>query len=414
MNFDSFDNVKRNNETEKTIIKQSPREKFILAGLSFGQKSAEIFSHMSDQAKTIAGKAYEMILKTPGINRLAAKLEISVDQFFVDLHQLKEDQRVNNLTEVERKINTLEKSKEAFKKHILAMEKLNYQKVAKTLVVQLQKMEQQIEHLSTKKMDLEQAAPKTDRVNHYLQKRNAIADRLINYYQEKSAPFEKTLASLEKQKNTIQLQFSVAENVLKQNTEKLEKIKETLIQSYSALEMTKKAVDKTPAFRVIKNRIELEQKKIDKLRNKFSQQKAVLDEKINYQKEAIESIRDRQKIFVQAKQRPSARLNAKPEEPLEEFPKTTPETEKNKASSVENPSFELNNFIEQWNQYLKEQFDESPYILDKENFLTKTLLNGKNKVEIATFKKILSSYFKFKRINTDNLLSVFNQFFGVN
>ena len=42
MNFDSFDNVKRNNETEKTIIKQSPREKFILAGLSFGQKSAEI------------------------------------------------------------------------------------------------------------------------------------------------------------------------------------------------------------------------------------------------------------------------------------------------------------------------------------------------------------------------------------
>ena len=386
-----------------------------------------LFDKISDSGKAVVHGLYEGAYKSPGINRLVGKMEIAYNQFRGDKYEKKAAKFKNKLDGVDIKINAFQQAKENLAGVIKDLKQQNIP-AATALELKIKDIEKQINKLANKRDRIQtKFEEKESRRNLRINKRDQIANRLIEYYENKLEPFERKLEDLRKEQDHIDLLMMATEVKHKNREATLEKLQKKLdftIENYKRLGMSERKIRKDEAVKAFNEQIanarkemQLENKKLQLAKDKLDTKIAKVDAKAN-------PYRDRREEFVRVtKVRPiefnvPGREKGQPHEGKEEIKtheRKESEVKKTESASKvegkietafeeeeEKEKFPVAAYLATLNDYLLKNYDKT-YVINKKDYYAQTQLSRYDKMEVADFRRILLQYAKFKRMPTQKV-----------
>ncbi len=386
------------------------------------QSGRSLFDKISDSGKAVVHSLYEGAYKSPGINRLVGKMEIAYNQFRGDKYEKKAAKFKNKLDGVDIKINAFQQAKENLAGVIKDLKQQNIP-AATALELKIKDIEKQINKLANKRDRIQtKFEEKESRRNLRINKRDQIANRLIEYYENKLEPFERKLEDLRKEQDHIDLLMMATEVKHKNREATLEKLQKKLdftIENYKRLGMSERKIRKDEAVKAFNEQIanarkemQLENKKLQLAKDKLDTKIAKVDAKAN-------PYRDRREEFVRVtKVRPiefnvPGREKGQPHEGKEEIktherkesevkkteftPKVAEKIETTFEEEEEKEKFPVAAYLATLNDYLLKNYDKT-YVINKKDYYAQTQLSRYDKMEVSDFRRIFLQYAKFKRI----------------
>ena len=211
-------------EDQKNLEGESPEESIENATAYLGTENQSFFSKMSEGAKNLANQAYEGLYKIPVANRLVGKMEIAYNQFWIDKHQDKAVDFKSKVDSLGIKIEAKEDSEKEINSAVKELEAQGFSGARLQLKLQeLNKEKTKLENKQDKKQSKFES--RENKIKIYTEKRDKIADKLIDRYEKKIEPMEKELEILQSLRDEADLKAAVIEIKHKEQIEKL-KIKE--------------------------------------------------------------------------------------------------------------------------------------------------------------------------------------------
>ena len=388
-----------------------------------------IFEKMSHKGRDIASRAYEGLYKVPVVNRLVGKMEIAYNQFWADHHENKAIKFKEKTDGVDIQLGTFD---QATKQIELTIEGLKQQKMpgAESLQVQLRDIENQRRGLLDKKDKYQSKFEKRDnKLQLYTNERDRVADKLIDYYDERMAPMEKELGNLETCRDRVDLVVAVTEARHKDEKTRLSGVEKRKVQIEEILRSigrSEKEIKKFEAVKALDKIIADGREKMKKEMASLARRKAEINKTVAKVDKKANPYRDKREKFIRIKQGRPVEMNmsarqkgvnnkfeektkgytrAEGEEPpsgkFEEVPEPAEEEESNETAE----NFEVSRYVSDWNAVLKDKYknDASKEMVDVKDFIKMTGLAGSYKLEPSDFMKIMGRYYKLKKMPTGKL-----------
>lgn len=397
-------------EPDKENILDEKNEK--VEGI-FDAQNKNFFEKMSEKGKKVVSKIYEGVYKVPVFNRILAKLEIAYKDFWIDYYEEKNFKSKEKINDLKFSIEAWEKSKKEIENVIDDLKKQNMPGVS-SLESKLREIDNKIIDLSNERdkiqLDIE---IKNNRIDLYKESRNRIADRFIERYEEKLQPIQKELEKLENLKNKTDLAIAATEIKHKEILAKLDDIEKKKNQVEEALRktgMSEKEIKNFGTVKELERILEEGRLKIRKEKEELLKRKGEIENKIILANEKASSYINKKEKFIRIKNRENVR-----EENEENYISTEDQEEKriyevyDRDSSLKTEEssyeimekeerFELSDIIKNWNNFLKEKYNEEAVNIDLKDFLLATDLSEKQKLNFEDFKNILDKYLRYRKL----------------
>ncbi len=400
----------------------------------FNPDNRGFFGRMSERAKKIATGAYEGLYKIPIVNKMVGKLEIAYNQYWIDRHEEKAVEQKGRMDGFDVKIGALDHAKSEIESMI---ENLGEQKLPgiASLQLKLKVLDAQKAELLGKKDKAQSKFEKRENKSKlYMNKRDQIADRLIDRYDEKLKPMEKELERLQTCREEAEL-FIMATNI--KHDEELARLKgienkKTKIEdAYRSTGMSEKQIRNDGAVKALEEILTEGREKIRAGKTSLEQRKAVIDKKIAKVDAKANPYRDKREQFVRVKaQRPvkmevpvrergqvfrgtedtRAHIRAESSGDSDTAKRETSQASETSAQTLEQDSTEIEKekldiltFITEWNVYLRGKHGEnvSRELVNQNDFLRVTGFSRRQKLEPEKFKALLERYYKWKKLPMD-------------
>ncbi len=287
---------------QETTVKESPRQRLVLGAIRFGEKSGAFLKNMSEKGKAFASRLYEKIYQSPGINRLAAKLEIAANQTFIDLHQRRYLRQEKELGQIDRTIEGARKEKTTLISEIEKQNKKGLPQIAKALELELEKTDAQLWKLENKKRKMEFKMSPENRANRYIRRKNEIADRIFGYYQEKNTSLEQKIAQLKNAKEKMISNDDQLTLFYQEKLGDLEQLKTRWEEAFAGLHGGEAKLSKNKEYLSYLKQITAEREKIEINREQSNLKVAKIEKLIKTHKEALALSKEKQKEFAFAKE----------------------------------------------------------------------------------------------------------------
>lgn len=400
------------------------------------------FTEMSKKGKGLAGKIYGALLLVPGVNLVVGKAVVMYNELAMGLQEKSMDKSQIAAAGLKKEIGdldirngALEQSKTAIQNLIDDFKKDNTPGT-EMLELKLREIDKQTALLANKKNKIQSSFEAQDNETKlFANKRDAIADKLINRFGEKLAPMEAELGGLQIMMDHVELRIAVTEarhneveKRLENQENQLEKVKSSLIASM----LSEKDVKKATA--ALDENIRIGREEMRKEKELLAREKAKLNEKVAAMDARANPHRDKREEYIRIKSgrpldmsmetrqrsrdfktgeilRSHRRTDgpSEPESPYEqEALRYDMEPEPTRVESVENlekarPAISV--YITKWNEYLTEKYgkDAQPEIINLEDFLKTTRFEPSTVVEFKDLKKIIEKYYKFNKTPTSRL-----------
>ena len=245
-----IDNIKSGAEVAKEKVED------VLETIS--ETNKEILENLSEKAREFADNIYESIHEAKEDSRLVAKGEIAFDQVWLNKYSersnkwsekvsLKEKEIAINEERIARNEARILQKEEKHKEELVELEQIVQEypnklhqvdrlKIAKEKekAKEIQELQKEIEGWKQDKIDKEnqkdiyQSKLELNelKTKNWTEKRNLVAERLTNRYDEKLKPFKASLEEANKEKNNKELEIIVNETKLNQRADKIAEIEQ--------------------------------------------------------------------------------------------------------------------------------------------------------------------------------------------
>lgn len=369
----------------------------------FEGPAKDAFEELSDKAKGFASSVFERVEKMQIGDRVTGRLKISYNQFWVDKHEERANVIKGGIDKVTEQLSDLsDKSAQI----ITSMQELRDRGVVTpSLQKRLEKIEKEKGRLAIEKEKKQLKYEEREGIkNRFIEKRNAIADKLIEYYDGRLEPIESKISKLQLSADVMELDLKVDEIKHKDSVAKLndiERIKGDLERNPAISKKDVREIEKH--LKGGRKAAEKEQASIFDLRAELIQQKQKVQqvdeqkaEPYRKKREEFESIK-RQNVEsppdrVAIKQRDEAKYEKRIESLVN---RVMPES----SSSSEREQFwRLDDIVENWNSALSSENENSRDTIKAEQlkkFLKITDFSVDSRMTTADFK---SAYLEYKKI----------------
>lgn len=379
----------------------------------FNAQNKNFFEKMSEKGKKVVSQIYEGVYKVPVFNRILAKLEIAYKNFWIDYYEEKNLKSKEKINDLKFSIEAWKKSKKEIENVIEDLKKQNMPGVS-SLELKLREIDGKIIDLSNKRDKAQLDFEKTNnRMNSYKESRNKVVDRFIERYEEKLQPIQKELEKLENLKNKTDLAIAATEIKHKEILAKLDDIEKKKNQVEEALRktgMSEKEIKNFGTVKELERILEEGRLKIRKEKEELLKRKGEIENKIMLANEKASLYINKKEKFIRIKNRENIR-----EENEENSISTEDQKEKGIYETYDRDSslkteessyeimekeerFELSDIIKNWNNFLKEKYNEEAVNIDLKDFLLATDLSEKQKLNFEDFKNILDKYLRYRKL----------------
>lgn len=444
------------NEPHRIIRPESPAENLETVDSSLNPENKNFFKKMSEGGRAIAGQVFEAAGRTsektreglskipgetaegiyniPGVARILGKMEITYNQFWADKHEEKALGLKDKMDNFDLKTKTLEGAQKDLEEKIKAFKKSGFP--VGSLDLGLRDIERQKEEIA-KKRDVIQSRFEARDSNRklYINERDRVADKLINRYEKKLQPFEKTIEDLKISRDQLDLASTIAEIKNEQKEEEYKKLEQDIKVAEESLRASGKkewTIGRDKTLKLVRAEIIKGRKEIAERRESITKERFELNRKIAEVDKKANPLRDKKREFVRIKQRRPIDTNVKPRErekntsfeeeskdykrevSPEEIPSGTFEDGAEEIEDLEiKEVLPLPVLISIWNNHLKasskvENFQSK--LINVKDFVKAQQMFGEVDLSFKDFKKILESYYDFKKISIEK--NAFGKDFG--
>ncbi len=349
-------------------------------------------------------------------------MEIAFNQFWIDRHEEKSVEFKNKMDGLDLKSKAFEQSKKEIESVIENLEQKNIPGVA-SLKLKVKVIERQrTNSLNEKDKIHTKFKARKNKIELYTNERDRVADKLIGRYEEKLKPMEKELENLQTCKDQAELVIAVTEVKHKEQIADLdgtEKSKTQVEEAFRKTGMSEKEIRES--VKETEKHLSQSREKIRTEKENLAQRKAEINAKIAKVDAKANPYRDKRKEFARVKEGRPLKIDVPTIERGQEFKGTEETTEREPSVKAEKETveedkderLETSNYISGWNSYLQEKYGkELPgELIDSEDFLGLTKLSAKSKLDFEDFKKILTLYYKLRKIPVDKLNKNIDNFF---
>ena len=385
------------------------------------EKMSGVRRSISEKVESVRDFLSEGIYKVPGLNKIVGKLEIAYNQVGINANEQSSVDLKGKVEALSARVQSLEDSKQSL---ISVAEKLksNGMPGSEKILLKLQGLDKEKNDLLGKKDTMHSAfEAKQNRIKEYTSSRDAVAGKLIEYYDKKIEPFNKEIDSLRTNKEHLGFSTTVMEvrhqqkmeQVTKLETDRAEIEKNLKLAGINEKEIKSLTKEITDAINTGRIEVKKEKEKIDKeMKN--------VDASIARKREQANPYHDAREEFVRVThvrpqdirmpQRKMGEVYEPKKEIVSEIVSENVETGQGEQlpaggfmaeRSVERRDrTPIGGAIELWNQVLKEKNEKAiPSIDPKELFMLTKGLNKDLAVNLSEFKKIIEAYYKIKKVD---------------
>ncbi len=271
---------------------------------SFGEKAKSFFGGMSERGKSVAQTLYEGVYKIPGVQRLAGKMEISYNQFFVDRHEGKAINLREQATSLSPRIEAIDLAAKETAAAIETLRSMGAPGLAGLERKALDFDQQKLDLILTQNSLNEQADSRVGRMEQFKGKRDLIADRLIDIYGEKMSPIEKRLDSLggNLQLAETQAEITRAEHEQQLRTlTQLEGKRDTIAKLLGTAGLSERDVARHEVIKLIDKQIAAGREKVRAEDERMKQALTTLNGRVASTTQRVNGYRTRQQEFENLK-----------------------------------------------------------------------------------------------------------------
>ncbi|MDA3815405.1 MAG: hypothetical protein PF549_03485, partial [Patescibacteria group bacterium] len=438
----SFDDLKKE-KTPETKTETSGAEKEIEWSIEMlGLENRSVWSKMSESGKNFFSDIFnDLKAKIPEPGRYLGKLSIAFNQIWLSRNEKKAAEIKGKIDAWEKKRDGLKKAKDEING---VVERLKEQGIpgVESLQVKINDIDRKDAKFLAKKDELQTKLEARDNtIALYANKRDRIANGLIEEYDKKLNPMESELKSLDAHKEKINALSAKTEKENKKNQDtidELERKKNKIKESYRLMGMKERQIRKDDAIKILDETIVNSQTKIKESEKLIAEKKAVINEEISRMDRKANPYRDRREEFVRVKEGRPLRVktekrkqsddfmkaeedvrinNREKEEPVDDFEEAVNDEqeesendsqEKNESvdnSGVENSAEKENTakvsqFIIAFNKKVVKYFGkESEFIIKSKEFLNTNKIKEDEELETINFNKMLDKYYKSKKLS---------------
>lgn len=402
---------------------------------SLSSENQAAYAAMPAEAQSIFSKMYEGLYKIPVVNKIVGKIEIAYNQSFMEEHEGKAAALKDKMKGFDARMRALEETKKETEAAAEEMERDGLPGAAQ-MKVRAKQFEKEAADLMTKRDKVQTKFESAEnKMKLRANKRDAIADRLIGFYEARLEPMERKLEELRTEEDEVDLLVEVAGVKHAQQGEKIEELKkkvESQVKALRASGMTEYKAEHYPSVTMLEEHSANIKKMIEEDSRQLQKRKAVISEKVADAEEKANPYRDNREEFVKVKAgRPSVFgvATRTKEMPYREQEAITPRTrheakvkkpeEKAAAPEIKKESAEggkekidISEMVERWNTHYQEKFGNEAandgIIVDLNEFLKATRLKKDFVSSNDGFRKILGKYFKLKKMPQET----FEKYFG--
>jgi hypothetical protein len=392
---------------------------------SVSPENSGLLSRVSEAGKGIFREAYEKVVGTEVVGRLA----VAYHGYFARRAENQALERREATQNLDLKIKALEKSKVDIAK---LLGELDPNTVDSAKNLRTRAIDDQIRDLSAKR-DRSQSALEaaSNKAKIRTNERDQIAARLIGGYDERLQPLELELGVLEAQRNRTEL---LAEAMEARHGEELLRLKEQeaghkrIVTNLLAAGFSERKIASMSEFANKGKEIAVGQERIRKEKAELHRRRRGIEKNIAEAEKKANPFRDKREVFVRIQQgrpmevsiparsqtRYSPRVERARVMPREELPETEEAPEEDirvqQETRPERPGkYSIELLITEWNAVLGRdaKLKGGPAIIDKKAFLSETELKEDIPLSLESFRKIVGAYYKVHRTEVGELQNKF-------
>ncbi|MBU0534809.1 hypothetical protein KKC62_01350 [Patescibacteria group bacterium] len=370
----------------------------------FDRPAKEVFESLSGKAKDFATDVFEHVEKMQIGDRILGRLKITYNQFWVDKHDEKANLIKDGINKVGGRISELdEKSVEITS----SMQELSGRGViTPSLQKRLNAIEKEKIRLEFDK-EKKQARynARVEKKTTFIEKRNAIADKLIEYYDGRLEPIENKISKLQLSADVMELDLKVDEIKHKDSVAKLDEIEEIKKRLETKAGVSRKDIREIERhLKTGRKAAEKEQKDVFDLRLEIIEQKERIQQIDEKKAEPYRTKREQfEKIKEQNAANPPNREALKQRDEARYIQGVKDLEEKVMPEAIETSSkqklWDLDNLVENWNRELTNLNGVNARDIIKprqlKQFLRITDFPEDSRMTTANFKDV---YLEYKRV----------------
>jgi hypothetical protein len=388
-------------------------------------ENQRLLDRMSDHGQKMAKSLYEGVYATPGVNRMAGKLQMAYNQFWADRHEKKAAKQKTKMDTVGMEMQAHDKAKNLLQSQI---EKLRQKGLpgVEELELEVKKMEREQLKLANKKDGFQtKFEARQNKLKSYTNERDRVADKLIAYYDERLEPLEKDLSELKREGDRLGVLAQalaashVAEEADLKRTEKdISDIEETL----RLIGKSEGAIGRHRGLNMLREEVETQREKMKEEKEALAQERAELNKEIVRLDERANPKRDIRDAYARVKQNRPLDMNVSTRQRVAE----SGVREEPGAHTRENPfdasaesegqeTAKVSEYVDKWNQFLSEKdaLNATGLRIDARDFIgvVGSVWGPDSQVQFKDLKKVVEAYYKFKRVEDPQLNEKFNEFY---
>jgi len=343
---------------------------------------------------------------------IVGKMLIAYNQFWINSYEKKATEFKNEMDRWEEKRKPFKEERDKIANLIEVLKGQGITKID-SLQIKINKLDRKDARLLSKKDEAQTNFENQDNlIALYTNKRDGVADGLIEKYNKKLAPIEADL------KNLISYRDEVASLIVKEeenkkkhqtNIDALEKAKNELGTKNHLVDFLKRQIKKDPLFEEVNKKIKESQAEIDESTKAIARGltiKLSINNNISEMDIKANPYRDKRDDFIRIKNgRP---LRIKIEKRKREIDSTTGEdaklnirTDDNslvETSDKEEQMFDVDLLIKDYNRFMEREYGRSSdLVVNRRDFLKKSGIRKNDKIGSGDFKKALIKYRDEKR-----------------
>ncbi len=429
----------------KKIMKQAAESwhensvKIYEGSMGMADRTFRASDNVLEKGKKVAGKIYDGLYKIPGVKRVLGKMEIAYNQMFINRHEGRAVGFRERMDSTTKELEIWAGQKERIKGVIEDLKRKGIS--TESMQLEIKKIErQEVKLMHAKNRDQDRVEKREEKSKLYTNRRDAVADKLINSYNEKIRPIDGKLEALQTGRDRVELQLAIMEAKHKEEAASLDEIKkqkEEMEDTYRMLNWDEKKISKNGVIRMLEKQLadgygkmKTERGEIVRKMNKIDERISKLDKKANparSRREDLIRIKEGRPIKFDVEERKgladltdreTATIHTREGEPREE---TDDEVESEESSAAEAEAeaeaeesrekvenWTMKELLESWNNHLDEKYKKeavSEKIDPKEFFkVMENMGSSQNaKVDGESFESILRTYCKFKKMPISKL-----------
>ena len=370
-------------------------------------------------AKSIMSSLYKGIDSIPVVNRLVAKTGIAYNQFFIDRKEEKSVNLKDKMDTLDLDLKNLSGAKSKIQT-VIGNLKDHGEVGYNSFLLEIKRIEEQERKIANKKDTLQtRIETRENSIKLYVNKRDSIADKMINKYNEKLCPIEENLKNLETEKDILDIYRLGKEAEIEEIQEKtnfLIKQKELVMESLLLRGIPAERANGHKSMKKFNKELSSMKNTISDIKHNLARRETAINDKIEKADKKANPYRDRRNEFIRVTNRKPIKIelnervnlneNTNREEMVVHTRKDEEEIEskENTSSKIDMGSdysgYENNpkmfEAITEFNKYVKSISSDTSLLIDEEKIFK--IINQETRVTTNKLKEIILAYYKFTKV----------------